>query len=90
MTWQDWGSIGEIVGAIAVVITLIYLAKQIKQNTLVDVYRCYELWSLAVRCAELPGDTLEVGTWRGGTGALLAAAIAARKKVRTAGERPPI
>jgi hypothetical protein len=24
MTWQDWGAIGEIVGAIAVVITLIY------------------------------------------------------------------
>ena len=33
MTWQDWGSIGEVVGAIAVVVTLIYLAKQIKQNT---------------------------------------------------------
>ena len=59
------------------------LYEQIKQNTLVDVYRCYELWSLAVRCAELPGDTLEVGTWRGGTGALLAAAIAARKPDKT-------
>jgi hypothetical protein len=33
MTWQDWGAIGEIVGAVAVVVTLIYLAKQIKQNT---------------------------------------------------------
>jgi hypothetical protein len=33
MTLQDWGSIGEVVGAIAVVVTLIYLAKQIKQNT---------------------------------------------------------
>jgi len=34
MTIQDWGAIGELVGAIAVVITLIYLAKQIGQNTL--------------------------------------------------------
>ena len=33
MTIQDWGAIGEIVGAIAVVVTLIYLAKQIRQNT---------------------------------------------------------
>ena len=33
MTLQDWGSIGEVVGALAVVVTLIYLAKQIRQNT---------------------------------------------------------
>ena len=30
---QDWGAIGEIVGAIAVVASLIYLAVQIRQNT---------------------------------------------------------
>jgi hypothetical protein len=34
MTLQDWGAIGEVVGAVAVVLTLIYLAKQIRQNTL--------------------------------------------------------
>jgi hypothetical protein len=33
MTLQDWGSVGEVVGALAVVATLIYLAKQIRQNT---------------------------------------------------------
>ena len=33
MTIQDWGAIGEIVGAIAVVVSLIYLAIQIRQNT---------------------------------------------------------
>jgi len=33
MTLQDWGATGEVVGALAVVITLIYLAKQIRQNT---------------------------------------------------------
>jgi hypothetical protein len=33
MTLQDWGAVGEVVGAVAVVVTLIYLAKQIKQNT---------------------------------------------------------
>jgi hypothetical protein len=30
---QDWGAIGEIVGAVAVVASLIYLAVQIRQNT---------------------------------------------------------
>lgn len=54
------------------------LYAQVQANTLVDVYRCYELWSLACRQCAVPGDMLEVGTWRGGTGALIAAACAAR------------
>ena len=33
MTIQDWAAIAEIVGAIAVVASLIYLAIQIRQNT---------------------------------------------------------
>jgi hypothetical protein len=33
MTLQDWGAIGEVIGAIAVVVTLIYLAKEIRLNT---------------------------------------------------------
>jgi hypothetical protein len=33
MTIQDWGAIGEVVGGVGVVITLIYLATQIRQNT---------------------------------------------------------
>jgi len=33
VTIQDWGAIGEIVGAIAVVASLVYLAIQIRQNT---------------------------------------------------------
>ncbi|GAB5452922.1 MAG: hypothetical protein Hals2KO_32500 [Halioglobus sp.] len=33
MTIQDWGAIGEILGAIATVATLIYLATQLRQNT---------------------------------------------------------
>ncbi len=33
MTIQDWGAIGEILGAIATIATLIYLAMQIRQNT---------------------------------------------------------
>ena len=33
MTIQDLGSIGELIGAIAVVISLVYLALQVRQNT---------------------------------------------------------
>ncbi len=33
MTIQDWGAIGELVGGVAVVVTLIYLALQVRQNT---------------------------------------------------------
>jgi len=45
----------------------------IRRNTLVDIYRCWELWTLLEQAAKLPdGAILEVGVWRGGTGALLA------------------
>jgi hypothetical protein len=33
LSWQDIGSLGELIGAIAVVISLVYLAYQIRQNT---------------------------------------------------------
>ena len=33
---QDLGAIGELIGSVAVVVTLIYLAKQIRQNTKVS------------------------------------------------------
>ena len=44
-------------------------------HTLVDVYRCYELWCLVKQTADLPGDVLEVGIWRGGTACLLGLAM---------------
>jgi hypothetical protein len=34
MNWEAIGAVGEIVGALAVFLTLIYLAMQIRQNTL--------------------------------------------------------
>jgi O-methyltransferase len=51
--------------------------EKIRHNTLVDIYRCWELWTLAGQIAKLaPGAILEVGVWRGGTGALLARRLA--------------
>jgi O-methyltransferase len=47
--------------------------KAIRKNTFVDVWRCHELWTLLGELREIPGAILEVGVWRGGTGALMAA-----------------
>jgi O-methyltransferase len=55
---------------------------KVYKNTLVDAYRCYELWSLAGQALRTPGDILEVGVWRGGTGVL--AALQARRVSPTA------
>jgi O-methyltransferase len=44
---------------------------KVKDNTLVDIYRCYELWYLVGNLKAIKGDILEVGVWRGGTGAIL-------------------
>jgi O-methyltransferase len=48
----------------------------VRRNTLVDVWRSYELWSLVGELHAVPGAILEVGVWRGGTGALMAARAA--------------
>ena len=48
--------------------------ERVKLYTMVDIHRCYELWTLARQAAVVDGDILEVGVWRGGTGAILATA----------------
>lgn len=45
----------------------------VEANTLVDVTRLYELYSLTHQLAAVDGDILEVGVWRGGSGCLMAA-----------------
>ncbi|MFB3789248.1 MAG: TylF/MycF/NovP-related O-methyltransferase [bacterium] len=51
----------------------------VRSKTLVDIYRCYELWSLVEQSAKLQGCLIEIGVWKGGTGSLIA------KKARLAG-----
>lgn len=51
----------------------------VHSSTLVDEYRCYELWRLAKQMECFQGSFIEIGVWKGGTGCLLAAA--ARKQV---------
>jgi O-methyltransferase len=46
--------------------------EEVKNRTLVDLYRCWELWTLVEQSAKLNGDIIEIGVWRGGTGAIMA------------------
>lgn len=48
------------------------LHEKISDSTLVDLYRCFELWQLIPQVAPLDGILIEVGVWRGGTGAIIA------------------
>ena len=46
--------------------------RAVRSHTLVDAYRCYELWQLVEQSRKLDGALIEIGVWRGGTGALIA------------------
>lgn len=46
---------------------------KIRNHTLVDILRCYEIWKLVEQVSKLnQGACIEVGTWKGGTGGLIA------------------
>jgi O-methyltransferase len=55
--------------------TFIQLYQEIREYTLVDIYRLYELYTLAKQCAEIEGSVLEVGAWRGGSCVVIAKAF---------------
>lgn len=46
--------------------------QRVQPYTLVDIYRCYDLWTLVEQSQKLAGALIEIGVWRGGTGALIA------------------
>jgi O-methyltransferase len=57
---------------------------RIKHHTLVDHYLCYDLWQLVAEIAKLDGgDLIEVGSWRGGTGCVIATKAALCKLANT-------
>lgn len=52
-----------------------HVFETIKDSTLVDIYRCYELWTLLGQVEHVSGDAIEVGVWKGGTGGLIASQL---------------
>jgi O-methyltransferase len=47
------------------------LYDEIRENTMVDVVRCYMLYQLCLKVKWIEGDAAEIGVWRGGTGRML-------------------
>jgi O-methyltransferase len=47
----------------------------VRGHTLVDIYRLWELWCLVGETQHLPGNLLEIGVWRGGSAAVMAARL---------------
>lgn len=56
----------------------------IEPYTHVDMYRCYELWTLVEQSRKLTGGLIEIGAWKGGTGAIIA------KKAKSIGIADPV
>jgi O-methyltransferase len=54
---------------------------EIKNYTLVDVYRCFELWELVQKVHSINNNAhiIEIGVWRGGTAAVMARKLALLK-----------
>lgn len=48
-------------------------------NTMVDIYRCHELYRLAIQMKAVEGELVEVGVWCGGTAVILAGAAPQKK-----------
>ncbi|MFH1401187.1 MAG: TylF/MycF/NovP-related O-methyltransferase [Nanoarchaeota archaeon] len=48
------------------------IREKVKDHTMVDVLRLYELWQLVDESRKLSGAIIEVGAWRGGSGAVMA------------------
>lgn len=55
------------------------VAAAVSEHTLLDEMRLHELWQLADQVGHLDGDGIEVGCWRGGAGAMIAARLAERR-----------
>ncbi|MEM1261001.1 MAG: hypothetical protein AAGH76_01260 [Pseudomonadota bacterium] len=66
MTLDDLGNIGEIVGGIAVVVSLLYLATQIRQSSRIDRFQAHRSLSEAMAgiMADIARDPEMYRVWR--------------------------
>lgn len=49
--------------------------KEAKNNTLLDIYRSYELYDFAKQYYKKEGDIIEIGVWRGGSALFLSQGV---------------
>jgi O-methyltransferase len=60
------------------------LFERVEPFTLMDLYKAHVLWMLVQQAAKVPGALVEVGVWRGGSGALIA------RRAQLSGIREPV
>lgn len=48
------------------------IKKEIRNHTFLDDYKLFEIWKAVEQVKHLEGDMIEIGVWRGGSGALIA------------------
>lgn len=51
------------------------LYSKIKDHSLCTIERLYELWTLVEQIKNLDGHIIEIGTWKGGSGAIIASQL---------------
>ena len=70
--YRPWEADGEFLAA----------WRSVRAHTLLDPARLYELWELSAQAEKVPGDVLEVGTWRGGSAAIVGLRLGRSSKKR--------
>lgn len=58
---------------------------EVKGHTLVDIYRCYELWELTEKVHTLDPEAhfIEIGVWRGGTASIIGKKLSLKQSKAT-------
>lgn len=76
MNWEAMGAVGEMVGAVGVIVSLVYLALQIRRNSNVTRSATRQAISetqieLSLRIAENPDLRAALGRWFGDTATIM-------------------
>ena len=48
---------------------------KVKNDSLVDKYRCYSLWEIVYNLKDIEEDLIEVGVWRGASSIIIGQAL---------------
>ena len=70
MSIQDWGAIGELVGGVGIIVSLIYVGVQIRQNTIITRVSTTQAFAEQLNMIVMPisrGDFRDI-YWRGISG----------------------
>ncbi len=65
MTLLEWGALGELIGGIAIIVSLIYVGRQLKQSNSMarsavrqEISSELNFWATSIACSPSLGETL--------------------------------